>query len=80
MEARQKQGGSEVEDFGVRHRDTREEAVGMETDPGKGSGSGEGLKRASATRFSMPGTCTTELVNSAKFGRPGWRNPEQSKC
>ena len=39
---------------------TREEAEGMEIS------SGAGLERASATRFSMPGTCTTELVNSAR--------------
>ena len=40
--------------------DIREEAEGVET------GSGEGLKRVSATTSSTPGKLTTELVNSAR--------------
>ena len=48
---------------------TREEAEGTETSSGAGSDSGEDLKRASATTFWMPGTCTTELVNSARWAR-----------
>ena len=52
-------GIGKAEGIGSRHGDTREEAVGTEI----GSGSGDGLERASATAFWMPGICTTELVN-----------------
>ena len=45
-------------------RGAREEAEGTEMGSGADLGSGEGLERASATTFSMPETCTTELVNS----------------
>ena len=49
-------GRGKPEGVRVRHGDTREEAVGSETGPETGSGSGEGLERASATTFSRPGT------------------------
>ena len=42
--------------------DTREDDVEPET----GVGTGEGLERASATTFLIPGICTIELVNSAR--------------
>ena len=51
---------------GNRHRnggrETREDAVG----PGTGTGTVEGQERASARTFLIPGTCTIELMNSAK--------------
>ena len=47
-------GGGKAKGVRVRQGDTREEAVGRETDPGTGSGSGEGVERVSATTFSMP--------------------------
>ena len=48
-------GEGEAEGVGVRHGDTREEAVGFETGPETGSASGEGLERASGTKFLRPG-------------------------
>ena len=53
----------------VEGRETREDTVGLVTDTGSGSGTGEGQERASATTFSIPGTRTIELVNSAKKAR-----------
>ena len=46
--------------------ETKEDAVWLETGTGTGSGTVEGRERGAATTFSIPGTCTIELVNSAK--------------
>ena len=50
-------GGGKVGEGG----ETRAEAEGA----GAGGGTGEDLERVSATKFSGPGTWTTELINSA---------------
>ena len=46
--------------------ETKEDAVWLETGTGTGSGTVEGRERGAATTFSIPGTCTIELENSAK--------------